>query len=46
MFQKLVAQENAWIKADNVERLKVMATTLIFGGALLAGVVGVVVGLL
>lgn len=46
MLQKLAAHENPWIQADNLERLKMAATALVYTLALIAGVVGVVVGLL
>lgn len=46
MFQKLAAHENAWVEAENVERLKTALTSLAFGFALLVGLVGLVIGLL
>lgn len=46
MFHKLAAHENAWVEAENVERLKTAVTGLVFGLALLIGLTGVIVGLL
>ncbi|WP_415907853.1 hypothetical protein [Oleiharenicola sp. Vm1] len=46
MLSKLTANENAWLAADNLERLKNALTALGLGAALLIGLAGLVIGLL
>lgn len=46
MLSKLIANENAWVAADNLERLKNALTALGLGAALLVGLAGLVIGLL
>ncbi|MBI2514456.1 MAG: hypothetical protein HYV96_20980 [Opitutae bacterium] len=43
---KLVMDENPWVAAENLERLKTAATAVVFALALAIGLAGLVIGLL